>query len=64
MLGGDVCVTTRAGEGSTFTLTVATGDLDGVPLFDPRKRTRAAVAWREDLRTVNRRYSHSYFCCS
>jgi CheY-like chemotaxis protein len=32
MLGGDVTVTSALGVGSTFTLTVATGPLEGVPM--------------------------------
>ena len=33
-LGGDVTVRSRPGEGTTFTVTVATGSLDGVKLLD------------------------------
>ncbi len=33
-LGGDISVASAAGEGSTFTVTVATGPLDGVKLID------------------------------
>jgi CheY-like chemotaxis protein len=33
-LGGDITVDTASGEGSTFTLTVATGSLEGVPLLE------------------------------
>ena len=33
-LGGDISVTSAAGGGSTFTVTVATGPLDGVKLID------------------------------
>jgi len=35
MLGGDVTVETRRGEGSTFTVTIATGTLEGVEMFEP-----------------------------
>jgi PAS domain S-box-containing protein len=34
-LGGDVTVTTEAGKGSIFTLTFATGPLEGVPMLRP-----------------------------
>ena len=33
-LGGDIAVTSTLGEGSTFTVTVGTGPLDGVKLLD------------------------------
>ena len=33
-LGGDVTVTSEPGKGSTFTVTIATGPLQGVPLVD------------------------------
>ncbi|HZF27770.1 MAG TPA: response regulator [Gammaproteobacteria bacterium] len=35
MLGGDLVVKTREGSGTTFTLAIGTGDLEGVPLVDP-----------------------------
>lgn len=34
MLGGDITVTSTFGEGSTFTLRIATGPLDGVVMLD------------------------------
>jgi len=34
ILGGDIKVTSRLGQGSTFEITVAAGDLDGVPLIE------------------------------
>ena len=39
-LGGDIAVRSRVGEGSTFTLTVATGSLEGVDLVDSEEITR------------------------
>jgi len=35
MMGGDIMVSSKPGEGTTFTVTIATGPLDGVPLVDP-----------------------------
>ena len=35
LLGGDITVDTTPGKGSTFSVTVATGPLDGVALVDP-----------------------------
>ena len=36
MLGGDITVTSDAGKGSTFRMTVAAGPLEDVPLIDPK----------------------------
>ena len=44
MLGGDITVTSREGVGSTFTLTVATGALDGVPMRAADEALRHAPA--------------------
>ena len=46
LLGGQIEIDATVGEGSTFTLTVATGPLDGVPMvqpgvWDPARRTQA-----------------------
>ena len=35
MLGGDIVVESELGRGSTFTITVATGPLKGIELYDP-----------------------------
>ncbi|MFT3686180.1 MAG: ATP-binding protein [Phycisphaerales bacterium] len=45
MLGGDVTVTSRSGEGSTFTFTLATGDLTGIPMIEDAEE--AIVSERE-----------------
>jgi PAS domain S-box-containing protein len=37
MLGGEISVESELGRGSTFSVTVATGDLTGVPLVDPQE---------------------------
>jgi len=39
-LGGDIAVTSTLGEGSTFTVTVGTGPLDGVELLDIPSETQ------------------------
>ncbi|HEX7080799.1 MAG TPA: CheR family methyltransferase [Gammaproteobacteria bacterium] len=52
MLGGDITVSTKVGEGSTFTLTVATGDLKGVGLFDPRARSGVSAGVRVEVRAL------------
>jgi PAS domain S-box-containing protein len=39
-LGGDITVKSRAGEGSTFTVTLETGPLAGVPMLDPAEACR------------------------
>src|SRR5690606_3580458 len=47
MLGGDVMVETELGRGSTFTVTIATGNLRGIELFQPQEGpygTRIAYA--------------------
>jgi PAS domain S-box-containing protein len=36
-LGGDVTVASEAGKGSTFTLTIETGPLEGVPMLEPEQ---------------------------
>lgn len=49
MLGGGIYVESRLDQGSTFTVTIATGDLDGVALLEPelvpsRSEERAVTA--------------------
>jgi PAS domain S-box-containing protein len=46
MLGGDVRVTSAPGRGTTFTLTVRTGPLAGVPLVDGAKEVQEVEARR------------------
>jgi CheY-like chemotaxis protein/two-component sensor histidine kinase len=36
-LGGEIKVESTLGEGSTFSVTIATGDLEGVPMVEPRQ---------------------------
>ena len=48
MLGGDVAVETELGKGSTFTVTIATGNLKGVDMFQPQEGTTGArIAYAE-----------------
>jgi signal transduction histidine kinase/CheY-like chemotaxis protein/HPt (histidine-containing phosphotransfer) domain-containing protein len=52
-LGGDVTVASEAGRGSTFSITIATGPLDGVPLVDnPLVDSAGKAADRIDLTSV------------
>ena len=44
LLGGDIRVESEWRKGSTFTLTIATGDLDGVPLVDGASLRRSGPA--------------------
>ncbi len=53
MLGGDIEVTSAEGRGTRFRLTIATGSLLGVPLFDPKRTQLPAAARREALRSLH-----------
>jgi two-component system, chemotaxis family, CheB/CheR fusion protein len=52
MLGGDVTVQTALGAGSTFTVTIGTGDLSAVPLFAPQREVPSSQIALADLRTL------------
>jgi PAS domain S-box-containing protein len=39
LLGGDLCVSSEPGKGSTFTVNIATGPLEGVALIEPTDAT-------------------------
>ena len=55
MLGGDVTVETAVGQGSRFTVTIGTGQLKGVSLFEPQRLPgQASAAWAE-LRALHGR---------
>ena len=50
ILGGSIAVSSTSGKGSTFSVTVATGPLDGVPMLD--RPTEAALASRQSVRAA------------
>jgi signal transduction histidine kinase/CheY-like chemotaxis protein/HPt (histidine-containing phosphotransfer) domain-containing protein len=43
-LGGNLAVTSEYGKGSTFTLTIDVGPMEGIKTFDPAQRTAAQMA--------------------
>jgi len=49
MLGGDITISSRLGKGSTFSLTVETGPLDGVPMLE--SGTKAVVDSKQKAKT-------------
>jgi PAS domain S-box-containing protein len=53
LLGGDVTVESRVGEGSRFRITITVGNLDGVPLRDPEKFDAAPSAPPRRLRELS-----------
>ena len=66
-LGGDITVTSVAGQGSTFTATVDTGALIGVRMLDPAEATRvdeevaadSSLRWEFPARRILRRRRRS-----
>ena len=53
MLGGDVTVDTELGRGSTFTVTIATGNLNGLELFRPEEGPASARIAYPELRPLS-----------
>ena len=51
MLGGDLVVTSRAGSGSTFTLTVNAGNLDGVSMLTGEADDAEDTRWQLNTET-------------
>ncbi|MEC9372460.1 MAG: ATP-binding protein [Planctomycetota bacterium] len=53
MLGGDITFDSVAGEGTSFICTVATGDLEGVPMMDQRDALTVRAGAAEDHAASN-----------
>src|SRR5690606_33405623 len=53
LLGGDVTVEPELDNGSTFTVTIGTGNLKGVELFHPNERSLGTGVSHAELRSLS-----------